>query len=165
MNNLAALSTPVPCEGNAPGGYFPVFSELVQRLIELVRAERDIAGIAHGDLAFDRWFRDAEVARAAAVSAAEAVILAMAPTATDRRFRVVALNFEAMLLTKDAAKYTVLAEALSSTAWFYTVPGRGPRAARATMLLQTFRHHFGVLLSFPDYTPEPPCTPAMAMAA
>ncbi|MDP2079593.1 MAG: hypothetical protein U0934_20790 [Pseudotabrizicola sp.] len=146
------------------GGAEFAFTTLVRSMQTLCAAERDIAGISSGDFAFDDWFRDAEVARSAVVSAAEAVILVMAPTATDRRFRIVALNFEALLLTKDAAKYAFLAEALSSTAWFYTVPGRGPRAARATALLQTFRHYFGLLLSFSDYTPEPPFAPAMAMA-
>ena len=164
MNKLAAPATLAPCDGFVPPIYFPGFSNLVLRLTELVAAERDIAGLCAWDPAFDDWLRDAEAARAAVVSAAEAVIMAMSPTATDRRFRVVALNFEAMLLTTDAAKYAILAEAMLSSAWIYTVPGRGPRAARATALLKAFRHHLGVLLSFSDYTPEPPCAPAVAMA-
>lgn len=141
------------------------FSALVAATQSLCAAERDIAGLSTWEPAFDDWIRDAEKARAAVVTAAEAVIMAMCQTGTDRRFRIVALNFEGMLLTQDAAKYAHVADAMLSSAWMYTVPGRGPRAARATALLQQFRHYLGLLLGYPDYMPEPPCEPAMAIAA
>lgn len=140
------------------------FNSLVKTMHTLCAAERDILGLAPGDPAFDAWFRDAENARAAVVSASEGVILAMSLTPTDRRFRIVALNLEAMLLTQEAHKYSFIAGAMLNSAWIYTVPGRGPRAARATALLQTFRHYFELLMNLPDYTPEPPYALAMAMA-
>ena len=163
MEKLTALSNLAPFDGTIPGDHFPGFSGLVQRLIELVAAERDIVDLVAGDVACDHWIREAETARAAVVSAAEAVILAMSPTATDRRFRIVARNLEAMLLTQDAGKYHCIAKAMLTSAWIYNVPGRGLRAARATVLLQAFRRSFGELLSLPDYAPEPLCAPAMAM--
>ena len=163
MEKLTALSNLAPFDGTTPGGHFPDFSRLVQRLIELVAAERDIVDLIAGDVACDHWIRDAEKARASVVSAAENAVLAMSPTPTDCRFRIVALNLEAMLLTHDPNKYSFIAGAMLSSPWIYYVPGRGPRAARATALLKAFRQSFGELLSLPDYTPEPPSAPAMAM--
>jgi hypothetical protein len=142
------------------------FAALIAKTEALCMAERDIAGLDAGDPAFDQWFRDAERARAATIAAADAVIMCMTVTAADRRFRIVARNFEAMLLTQDAKSHAFVSEALMSTAWFYNVAGRGPRAARATGLLRQFRHLLGLLLSMPDYTPEPGVSmPAASMAA
>lgn len=139
------------------------FAAMVASMRTLYCVERDIAGMDAGDPAFDQWFRDAESARAATVAAADAVIMCTTLTATDRRFRIVARNFEAMLLTQDAETHAFISEALMSTGWFYNVAGRGPRAARATALLRQFRHCLGLLLSIPDYTPDPSVSMTNAM--
>lgn len=155
------VKTPLPVIQESDGEN--AFSSLVAATRTLCAAERDTVGMHCGDPAFDEWLRDAETARAAVVAAAEGVVMAMSHTATDKRFRIVALNLEAMLLTQDAGKYSRFAEALLSSKWLYNVPGRGPRAARGTALLHEFRKQLDLLLSLPDYTPEPPCAPAMAM--
>lgn len=129
------------------------FAQMVQCLVNLCAAERDVSGSDSFDPAFDRWFREAEAARAAVLAAADSVIMSLAPTATDRRFVAVARCFEAMLQTHDAIKYANTAQAMLQQAWFYYVPGRGARVARASALLQVFRHHFGILMSLPDYAP------------
>lgn len=119
----------------------------------LCATERDVAGLAPFDPAFDTWFCEAEAARAAVLAAADAVVKAHAATATDRPFVAVAQCFEAMLLTDDAASYAVTANALMHQSWSYDVRDRCGRAAGVTVLLQEFRHHFNILMSLPDYAP------------
>lgn len=149
----------------APGESEFAFAALVRATATLCVAERDVSGSDSFDPAFDDWFREAESARAAVVSAAEAVILSMTLTATDRRFRIVALHFEAMLLTQDASTYALYSDFLTTTGWLYNVAGRGTRAGRATILLQQFRHNLGLLLHLPDYAPEQAVAAPMATMA
>lgn len=129
------------------------FARLVNATMALCAAERDVSGLSAFDPAFDTWFREAEAARAAVLAAADAVIMAGAPTATDRRFIAVTRNFEAMMLTDDPVRYAGTAEAMLQMGWLYHVRGRGPCTARANVLLQAFRHHFGILMNLPDYAP------------
>jgi hypothetical protein len=130
------------------------FTVLLARLGELYAAERDVVGLPDGDPAFDAWLSEAELAREAAKAAAEAVILVWTETPADLRFRGVALNFEALLLTDDAGRYNRLALGLLRERLFWTVPGPGPRAERARALLRAFRKQFLRLLTLPDYAPD-----------
>lgn len=129
------------------------FTRLVDATMALCAAERDILGFGAFDPAFDTWLCEAEAARAAVLAAADVVLMSPAPTATDRRFLSVTRNFEAMMLTDDPVQYAKIAGALLQMRWLYQVPGRGARPARATALLQAFRHQLAVLFSLPDYAP------------
>lgn len=152
MTNFGDSISIFVSEGHSPAE--AAFTVLLERLGELCAAERDVVGLPDGDPAFDAWLSEAELAREAAMAAAEAVILAWTETPADLRFRGVALNFEALLLTDDGGRYNRLALGLLRERLFWTVPGPGPRAERARALLRAFRKQFLRLLTLPDYAPD-----------
>lgn len=130
------------------------FSTFVVRLGTLCEAERPLCAAMYGDPAFDDWFRAAEVARSAVLAAADAVVHAPVASATDMRFRAVALNFEAMLLTTNPTKYAGYFSFFRNEARLFYVAGRGARVQHANNLLRTCRRHLMLLLSCEDYLPE-----------
>lgn len=130
------------------------FSLFVTCVGTLLEAERPLSSAMYGDPAFDDWFRAGEAARLAVLAAADGVIHARVASATDLRFRAVALNFEAMLLTTNPTKYARYFHFFRSEARLFHVPGRGARVQHANNLLRAFRHHLMALLACEDYQPE-----------
>ena len=130
------------------------FSILVTCVGTLLEAERPLSSAMYGDPAFDDWFRAAEAARLAVLAAADGVIHAPVASATDLRFRAVALNLEAMLLTTNPTKYARYFHFFRNEARLFYVPGRGVRVQRANNLLRDFRQHLVALLDCEDYQPE-----------
>lgn len=131
------------------------FSLFVTCIGTLLEAERPLSSAMYGDPAFDDWFRAAEAARVAVLAAADGVIHAPVATVTDLRFRAVALNFEAILLTTDPMAYARYHSFFRHEAWLFYAPGRGTRVQCANQLLRAVRQHLTVLLACDDYLPEP----------
>ena len=125
------------------------FDRLIARLDALCDAEAAADGAPIGDLAFDRWFQDAEAARAAAISAATALCHADAVTQMDARMQALGKAFAIMMITDEPATYRRLH-------MFFIADAAHPRAALQTNAksMQQFSGVISRLLALPDYLPE-----------
>lgn len=142
------------------------FETFLVRLGDLVAAERDAVGLPSHDLAFDAWLSDAEAARTAVIAAAEDVVFARCLTVADLRFRIIARDFEAMMLTSDPNRYAFNHAFLMKTGWLYSARGLGKSMESAATLLRACRVQFEQLFEMPDYAPEThSCAPALFATA
>lgn len=130
------------------------FETFLVRLGKLVAAEQDAVGLPCHDLTFDTWLSEAEAARTAVIAAAEAVVFAPCRTVADLRFRIIARDFETMMLTSDPVRYASKHEFLSTAVWLYSARGLGHKAGQAATLLHACRLQFNRLFALPDYAPE-----------
>jgi hypothetical protein len=162
MNNSADnISRPF---SKPPADAQSAFQALLIPLATLYAAERDISGIDHGDPAFDEWFRDAEAARSAVVSAARAVVLAMPRSRTDQRFRSACYALSTVLSASDAEPFASAASFLQCQAVQFCDPAGG--SLQAATLFRGFYEAFDFLMTLPDYTLESlSFAPEIALAA
>lgn len=125
------------------------FDRLIARLDALCDAEAAVDGAPIGDLAFDRWFQDAEAARAAALRAATALCDAHPSSSMDARMQTLGKAFAAMMTTDDPATYRRLHV-------FFIAKASHPQAALQTSAksMQHFCRVISRLLALPDYLPE-----------
>lgn len=130
------------------------FTQFVDSLGKLIDAERDVVGLPSHDAAFDTWLSEAEAARTAVIGAAEAIVFAPCRTVADLRFRIIARDFETMMLTSDPVRYASKHEFLSTTGWLYSARGLGQKAGPAATLLRACQVRFAQLFDLPDYAPE-----------
>ncbi|WP_054004527.1 hypothetical protein [Cypionkella psychrotolerans] len=138
--------------------------DLLAPLAVLCAAERDICGAGQGDPAFDGWFRDAEAARSAVVSAAKAVVLATPQSRVDQQFRSACYALTTLLCTSDAEPFASATSFLQRQAVEFCDPAGG--FAQAASLFRSFYEAFDFLMTLPDYTLEPlSFAPEIALAA
>lgn len=125
------------------------FDSLIARLDALCDAEAAVDGAPIGDLGFDRWFQDAEAARAATISAATALCHTDAVTQMDARMQALGRAFAAMMITDEPKTYRRLH-------MFFIAEAAHPRAALQTSAksMQQFCGLISRLLALPDYLPE-----------
>ncbi len=142
------------------------FTRFVDNLEKLIDAERDAVGLPCHDLAFDTWLSEAEAARTAVIEAADAVVFPPCRTVADLRFRIIARDFETMMLTSDPVRYASKHEFLSTAGWLYSARGLGQKVGPAATLLRACQVRFAQLFALPDYAPETQsCTTASVAAA
>jgi hypothetical protein len=130
------------------------FVDLTARLEDLCLAETDLDCAPFADIAFDDWFRDAEAARTAAITAARFVRYAPAIKPTDVYLATLGKAFETMMLTTDPKVYRRLHDCFvadTSSRPATATTGCGIGAAKS---LQMFRFQIARLLTFEDYLPE-----------
>ncbi|MGO4909936.1 hypothetical protein ACEN2J_16565 [Pseudorhodobacter sp. W20_MBD10_FR17] len=154
----------LPPVSKAPAEVQMAFEGLLGRLKTLCAAEQDIVDLAHGDPAFDAWFRDAETARTVVLAAAAAVMLAAPRSSLDQRFRKACFALEILLVTSDPDQFAKATSFLRRNAERYCEPVEG--AVQAALLFRRFYRAFDVLMALPDYAPEAlSCDMTMAVAA
>jgi hypothetical protein len=169
MLNDFAPTTPKVCRNpdqarKPPTEVQRAFDAVLKPLATLCAAERDISGVGQGDPAFDEWFRDAEAARSAVVSAARAVVLSMPRSRSDQRFRSACYALSTVLCASDAEPFASAASFLQRQADQFRDPAGG--APQAASLFRSFCEAFNFLMTLPDYTLESPSfAPEIALAA
>ncbi|GGO34425.1 hypothetical protein GCM10010991_25180 [Gemmobacter aquaticus] len=125
------------------------FESLIARLDTLCDAEAALEGAPVGDLAFDRWFQDAEAARTTAISAAAALCDADPLSQMDARMQALGKAFSSMMITADPETYRRLHV-------FFIAEAAHPRAAlqSSAKSMQQFCRLISRLLALLDYLPE-----------